>query len=110
MAQSSSAIRAIKRDIPFTWEGKDKRGKVVKGRSLAKDEQALRADLRKQGVAPGRIRKQAGTRGGGKPNPGDIAIFARQLATMLGAGIPLVQAFDIVGAGHEKPAMQKLIL
>jgi type IV pilus assembly protein PilC len=110
MAQSSSAIRTIKRDVPFTWEGKDKRGKVVKGKSLAKDEQALRADLRKQGVAPSRIKKQSGVRGGGKPSPGDIAVFSRQLATMLGAGIPLVQAFEIVGAGHDKPSMQKLIL
>src|SRR5262249_4509377 len=65
---------------------------------------------RRQGVAPSRIRKQRQGRKGGKPNPGDIAVFSRQLATMLAAGIPLVQAFEIVGAGHEKPAMQKLIL
>ncbi len=110
MAQSSSAIRAIKRDIPFLWEGKDKRGKVVKGKSLAKDEQALRAELRRQGVAPNKIRKQSSRVGGGSIKPEDIAVFSRQLATMLAAGIPLVQAFDIVGAGHEKPAMQKLIL
>jgi type IV pilus assembly protein PilC len=110
MAQSSSAIRAIKRDTPFTWEGKDKRGKVVKGRSLAKDETALRADLRRQGVAPSRIKKQSSAVGGGKVKPADIAVFSRQLATMLAAGIPLVQSFDIVGAGHEKPSMQKLIL
>jgi type IV pilus assembly protein PilC len=110
MAQSSSAIRAVKRDTSFVWEGKDKRGKVVKGKSLAKDETALRAELRRQGVAPGRIRKQSSSIGGGKPNPGDIAVFSRQLATMLSAGIPLVQAFDIVGAGHEKASMQRLIL
>jgi type IV pilus assembly protein PilC len=110
MAQSSTAIRTIKRDTPFLWEGKDKRGKVVKGKSLAKDEQTLRAELRRQGVAPSRIKKQSTVRGGGKPSPGDIAVFSRQLATMLGAGIPLVQAFEIVGAGHEKPSMQKLIL
>ncbi|MEO6079095.1 MAG: type II secretion system F family protein [Steroidobacteraceae bacterium] len=110
MAQSSTAIRAIKRDTSFVWEGKDKRGKVVKGKSLAKDESALRAELRRQGVAPGRIKKQSGKIGGGKPNAGDIAVFSRQLATMLAAGIPLVQAFDIVGAGHEKASMQRLIL
>src|SRR6185369_6178202 len=57
-----------------------------------------------------KIKKQAGASRGGKPNAGDIAVFARQLATMLAAGIPMVQSFDIVGAGHEKPAMQKLIL
>jgi type IV pilus assembly protein PilC len=110
MAQSSSAIRAVKRDTSFVWEGKDKRGKVVKGKSLAKDETALRAELRRQGVAPGRIRKQSSSIGGGKPNPGDIAVFSRQLATMLSAGIPLVQSFDIVGTGHEKASMQRLIL
>lgn len=110
MAQSSSAIRAVKRDTSFLWEGKDKRGKVVKGKSLAKDELSLRAELRRQGVAPSRIKKQSGRVAGGKVTPEDIAVFSRQLATMLSAGIPLVQSFDIVGAGHEKPAMQKLIL
>ncbi|MBK6673455.1 MAG: type II secretion system F family protein [Proteobacteria bacterium] len=110
MAQSSTAIRSAQRDTPFLWEGKDKRGKVVKGRSLAKDELALRAELRRQGVAPSRIRKQSGRVAGGKVKPEDIAVFSRQLATMLAAGIPLVQSFDIVGAGHEKPSMQKLIL
>jgi type IV pilus assembly protein PilC len=110
MAQSSSAIRAVKRDTSFVWEGKDKRGKVVKGKSLAKDETALRAELRRQGVAASRIKKQSSSIGGGKPNPGDIAVFSRQLATMLSAGIPLVQSFDIVGTGHEKASMQRLIL
>jgi type IV pilus assembly protein PilC len=110
MAQSSTAIRSAQRDTPFLWEGKDKRGKVVKGKSLAKDETSLRAELRRQGVAPSRIKKQSSKVAGGKINPGDIAVFSRQLATMLAAGIPLVQSFEIVGAGHEKPAMQKLIL
>jgi type IV pilus assembly protein PilC len=110
MAQSSTAIRSIKRDIPFLWEGKDKRGKPVRGKSLARDEQALRVELRRQGVAPSKIKKQTSATRGGKPTPGDIAVFARQLATMLAAGIPMVQSFDIVGAGHEKPSMQKLIL
>jgi type IV pilus assembly protein PilC len=110
MAQSTTAIRAIKRDIPFVWEGKDKRGKTVRGKTLAKDEQALRAELRRQGVAPSKVRKQPQKMGGGKITPSDIAVFARQLATMMSAGIPMVQSFDIVGAGHENPAMQKLIL
>jgi type IV pilus assembly protein PilC len=109
-AAATSAVRSIKRDIAFNWEGKDKRGHRVKGKSLAPDEQALRAELRRQGVAPSRIRKQRQMRGGGRVNAGDIAIFSRQLATMIAAGIPLVQAFEIVGNGHEKPAMQKLIL
>src|ERR1041385_3002728 len=112
MAQAATtSVKAIKRDMPFSWEGKDKRGTRVKGKSLAPDEAALRADLRRQGIAASRIRKQSQAfKAGGKPNPGDIAVFSPQLATMLAAGIPLVQAFEIVGNGHEKPAMQKLIL
>src|SRR5437764_10672078 len=111
MAQEATGtVRAIKRDTPFAWEGKDKRGARVKGKSLAPDEQTLRAELRRQGVAPSRIRKQRQRRAGGKVNAGDIAIFSRQLSTMLAAGIPLVQAFEIVGNGNDKAAMQKLIL
>jgi type IV pilus assembly protein PilC len=111
MASAATAsVKAIKRDIPFSWEGRDKRGARIKGKSLAPDEQTLRNELRRQGVAPSRIRKQRQGSKGGKPNPGDIAVFSRQLATMLAAGIPLVQAFEIVANGNDKPAMQKLIL
>jgi type IV pilus assembly protein PilC len=111
MAPAATAtVKALKREVPFAWEGRDKRGARIKGKSLAPDEKTLRAELRRQGVAPSKIRKQRQGGKGGKVNPGDIAVFSRQLATMLAAGIPLVQAFEIVGAGHEKPAMQKLIL
>ena len=112
MAQAATAsVKTIKRDFPFRWEGRDKKGKRLKGRSLAPDEAALRADLRRQGIAPSRIRKQSNAlKKGGRGNAMDIAVFSRQLATMLAAGIPLVQGFEIVGAGHEKPSMQKLIL
>ncbi|HKD53989.1 MAG TPA: type II secretion system F family protein [Steroidobacteraceae bacterium] len=111
MAPAATAtVKSIKRDVPFQWEGRDKRGARIKGKSLAPDEQSLRAELRRQGVAPSRIRKQRQGRKGGKVNAADIAIFARQLATMLAAGIPLVQAFEIVGTGNDKPAVQKLIL
>ena len=106
MAQSA----AIKQS-PFNWEGTDRAGKKVKGKTVAVSESAVRSQLRRQGVVPTRVRKQsqlfAKT---GKVHAADIAIFSRQLATMMTAGIPLVQAFDIVGAGHENPAMQKLIL
>jgi type IV pilus assembly protein PilC len=97
---------------PFVWEGTDRHGKKVKGKSIANDEASVRADLRRQGVVPTRIRKQRKGlfAGGGKIESSDIAIFSRQLATMLGAGIPLVQAFEIIGNGHENAAMQKLIL
>src|SRR5215471_1301610 len=111
MAQAATqSVRAVRRDIPFAWEGRDKRGSRVKGRSLAPDEQALRVELRRQGIAPSRIKKQSSGTRGGKVKAEDIAVFSRQLATMLAAGIPLVQAFEIVGNGSDKPAMQKLIL
>jgi len=111
MAQATTAIRTVKRDIAFAWEGMDKKGQRVKGKSLAPNELALKQDLRRQGVVATRIRKQStALKGGGKVKPEDIAIFSRQLATMLAAGIPLVQAFEIIGAGHEKPSMQKLVL
>jgi type IV pilus assembly protein PilC len=111
MAPAATAtVKAIKRDIPFAWEGRDKRGQRVKGKSLAPDESALRVELRRQGIAPSRIRKQAQKMRGGRVTPGDIAVFSRQLATMLASGIPMVQAFEIVATGSEKPAMQKLIL
>jgi type IV pilus assembly protein PilC len=96
---------------PFTWEGKDRTGKTVKGKVVSTSEAAVRSELRRQGVVPTRVRKQSMLfRKQGKVTAGDIAIFARQLATMMTAGIPLVQSFDIVGAGHENPAMQKLIM
>ena len=111
MAQATTAIRTVKKDIPFAWEGMDKKGQRVKGKSLAPNELALKQDLRRQGVVATRIKKQStAMKSGGKVRAEDIAIFSRQLATMLAAGIPLVQAFEIIGAGHEKPAMQKLVL
>src|SRR5580658_3798844 len=103
---------ATKKETQFLWEGKDKRGKVVRGKSLAVNEAALRADLRRQGVAATRVKTQGRKLfgGGGKVNAADIAVFSRQLATMMSSGIPMVQAFEIIGNGHEKPAMQKLVL
>src|SRR5580698_8040091 len=101
MAQSSSAIRSLRKDTAFQWEGMDKKGQRLKGKSIAASEQALKLDLRRQGVVATKIRKQSQSfKSGGKPKAEDIAVFSRQLATMLGAGIPLVQAFEIVGAGH----------
>jgi len=111
MAQSTTAIRTVRKDISFNWEGMDRKGQRIKGRAVAQNEQSLKADLRRQGVVATRIRKQSKAfSSGGRIKPEDIAIFSRQLATMLGAGIPLVQAFEIIGTGHDKPAMQKLVL
>src|SRR5262245_7604571 len=106
MAQSAAL-----RQVPFTWEGTDRAGKRVKGKTVAATEAAVRSELRRQGVVPTRVRKQSMLfRKQGRVTPADIAIFSRQMATMMTAGIPLVQSFDIIGAGHENPAMQKLIL
>ena len=63
MATATATVKTIRRDVPFTWDGMDRKGNRVKGRSLAPDEAALRADLRRQGIAPSRIRKQASPRG-----------------------------------------------
>lgn len=99
------------KQFPFLWEGKDKKGNRVKGRGLAKDELEMRADLRRQGIAASKIRKERQWfKSDGKVTAEDIAIFSRQLATMLTAGIPMVQSFEIIGVGHDKPAMQKLVL
>ena len=107
MAQTAAAAK----DIPYSWEGKDRKGNKVRGRLLAKNENEVRADLRRQSIVPVKIKKQQSLfNTGGSISPMDIAIFSRQLSTMLAAGIPLVQAFEIVGVGHEKPSMQKLIL
>lgn len=105
MSQSVAVNQA-----PFNWEGTDSRGKRVKGKTVAASEAAVRAELRRQGVVPLRVRKESTLfQKKGKVTTADIAIFSRQLATMLSAGIPLVQAFEIVGSGHDNPAMQKLI-
>ena len=108
MAQATTATL---NQVPFTWEGTDRAGKKVRGKVVAANEAAVRAELRRQGVVPTRVRKQSMLfRRQGRVSAADIAIFARQMATMMQAGIPLVQSFDIIGAGHENPAMQKLIL
>jgi type IV pilus assembly protein PilC len=110
-ATSTQTLKAIRKDIAFNWQGIDKAGKPIKGKSLAPDEKALRADLRRQGIVLKKATKQINLfKGGGKVKPEDIAVFSRQLATMLAAGIPLVQSFEIVGNGNDNPAMQKLIL
>jgi len=103
--------------VTYTWEGTNKQGKIVRGELMAKNPEAVKVELRKLGVTPksGKIRKKGkslfgGGGGGKKIKTGDIAVFSRQLATMLKAGVPLVQSFDIVGQGHSNPNMAKLIM
>ena len=95
----------------FAWEGMDRSGKRVKGETPAADEATVRAELRRLGITPAKIRKKTQVgRGRKKIVSKDISVFSRQLATMMSAGVPLVQAFDIVGRGHDNPAMADLIL
>src|SRR6202789_2915759 len=107
----ATSATAVKKETQFLWEGKDKRGNKVRGKALAANEAALRADLRRQGVAATRVKTPSRAfSSGGKITSMDIAVFSRQLATMMAAGTPMVQSSELVGNGHEKPAMQKLIL
>src|SRR3954462_5726024 len=96
-AVATSGAKGAKRDVPYSWTGMDKKGNCVSGNSLEPEEAALRSDLRRQGIAVSRIKKQSSAfKAGGKVNAADIALFSRQLATILAAGIPLVQSFEIV--------------
>jgi len=95
----------------FLWQGKDRQGKAVKGEMSSANSAQVRVALRRQGIAPLSIRKKSNLfKSEGKVTPKDIAIFSRQLATMIAAGLPLVQALEIIGRGHEIPAMQTLLL
>ena len=96
----------------FVWEGTNRNGDRVKGESVGASEILVRADLRRQGIIPEKIKKKSKPLFAkqGKIKGKDIAVFTRQLATMLGAGVPMVQAFEIVGRGNENQAMQDLIL
>ena len=92
----------------FEWEGRDRNGKIVRGETRAGGENQIQAMLRRQGVTPSKIKKRR-TRGGKKIKPKDIALFTRQLATMMKAGVPLLQSFDIVGRGNTNPNVTKLL-
>ena len=97
----------------YAWEGMDKKGKRVKGEISGQSEALVKAVLRRQGVNPTKVKKKPKPLlGGGKAKitPKDITVFSRQLATMMSSGVPLVQAFEIVGRGHENAGMQDLIL
>jgi len=96
----------------FTWEGTNRQGRKVKGESTAPNLALIKADLRRQGITPLKIKKKSASAASRKKKitAKDIAVFSRQLATMMSAGVPLVQAFEIVGRGHENPSMQELIM
>jgi len=96
------------KEAVYEWEGKDRNGKQVRGETRAGGEHQVQAALRRQGVTPTKIKKRR-MRSGRSIKPKDIAIFTRQLATMMKAGVPLLQAFDIVGRGNPNPSVTKLL-
>lgn len=96
------------KEVVFEWEGKDRNGKQVRGETRASGENQVKAALRRQGVTPSKIKKRR-MRAGKSIKPKDLAIFTRQLATMMKAGVPLLQAFDIVGRGNPNPSVTKLL-
>ncbi|MES2503116.1 MAG: type II secretion system F family protein [Pseudomonadota bacterium] len=102
------AVTANKQ-ITYLWEGKDKKGKVLKGEMRAAGEAVVNATLRRQGITVTKVKKQSAFASKGKITDKDITLFTRQLATMMKAGVPLLQAFDIVGKGHNNPAVAKLL-
>ena len=96
----------------FVWEGTDKQGRKAKGEISSLNPALAKAELRKQGIVAKKVKKKANgmSLGGGKAiTPGDIALFTRQMSTMMRAGVPLVQAFEIVSEGVDKPKMATLI-
>jgi type IV pilus assembly protein PilC len=107
MAKAVNKKSDIK-EVVFEWEGKDRNGKTVRGEQRAVSENQVMASLRRQGVIPGKIKKRK-MRSGKAIKPKDIAIFTRQLATMMKAGVPLLQAFDIVGRGNANASVTKLL-
>ena len=103
---TAHAEKKIK-EINYSWEGKDKTGKEIKGEMRAAGTVVVTSTLRRQGIKVTKIKK---VQSGGKITDKDITLFTRQLATMMKSGVPLLQAFDIVGKGHSNPAVRKLLM
>ena len=102
------AIKETK-EVTYSWQGTDRKGKRVKGEMKASGETFVKASLRRQGINATRIRKTSTFAKRGKVTDKDVTLFTRQLATMMKAGVPLLQSFDIVGKGHDNPAVAKLL-
>ncbi|HEY0489341.1 MAG TPA: type II secretion system F family protein [Telluria sp.] len=109
MATSQAKTAGQVKEIVYSWEGKDKSGKTVRGELRAGGEAIVNVTLRRQGVMVTKVKKKV-YRSGKKITDKDISMFTRQLATMMKAGVPLLQSFDIVGKGHANPSMAKLIM
>ena len=112
MATAAAAVAKkgpANQEATYVWSGKDKSGKPVRGEVRANGEAQVSATLRRQGIKVDSIKKQS-ARSGGKVSDKDITLFTRQLATMMKSGVPLLQAFDIVGKGHDNPAVSNLLM
>src|SRR5437868_6920748 len=107
MATATAAAKGVK-DFVFEWEGKDRNGKIVKGELRAGGEAMVSATLRRQGILVNKVKKRRAS-GGSSIKQKDIAVFTRQLATMMRAGVPLLQAFDIVARGATNPRLARLL-
>jgi type IV pilus assembly protein PilC len=105
---ATAALAKSPKDVIFEWEGKDRNGKVVRGEMRAGGEAVVNASLRRQGILVNKVRKRRST-GGRSIKQKDIAIFTRQLSTMMKAGVPLLQSFDIVARGSTNPRLTKLL-
>jgi type IV pilus assembly protein PilC len=106
---TAAAAKGGPKEFTFSWEGKDKGGKTVRGEMRAAGENMVQASLRRQGVLVSKVKKlKAG--GGGSVSEKDVALFTRQMATMMKAGVPLLQAFDIVSKGAANPAVARLLV
>lgn len=109
MATADKAKTPGVKESSFQWEGRNKDGKTVRGEMRAASENVVQSTLRRQGISNAKVKKLR-TKSGGKVTDKDIALFTRQLATMMKAGVPLLQSFDIVGRGHSNPSVGKLLL
>jgi len=108
-ATATTSVRREVKEYTYSWEGRDRGGKILKGEMRASGEAVVQSLLRRQGISVLKVKRQrAGL--GGKITEKDITLFTRQLATMMKAGVPLLQAFDIVGKGHANPAVGRLLL
>jgi len=108
MATAAAAHAKVK-EINYLWEGKDKSGKIIKGEMRAGGEAVVNVTLRRQGIIVTKVKKRPIGRGG-RVSEKDVTLFTRQLATMMKAGVPLLQSFDIVGKGHSNPAVARLLM
>ncbi|MCL6618172.1 MAG: type II secretion system F family protein [Thermomonas hydrothermalis] len=121
MSARTAALRKARENVDtrrlnplqeFVWQGRDQRGKVMKGEQMARNANLLRAELRKQGITPLVVKPKPKPLFGGsakKISARDIAVFSRQIATMMKSGVPIVQALEIIGGGNKNPAMKKMV-